>query len=76
MRNKKLVIIALSIIFLLTNNHNLKADYINITCAQLSSTIAVYYVADDGVTRKLELGERDQDAFKGLINGDEDYREE
>ena len=64
MRNKELVIIALSIIFLLTNNHKLKADYINITGAQISSTIAEYYVDDDGVTLKLEIGERDQDAFK------------
>jgi len=76
LRNKKLVIIALTIIFLLTNNHKLKADYINLTGAQLSSTIAEYYVDDDGITLKLEIGERDQDAFKGLINGDEDEREE
>jgi len=47
LRNKKFVIIALTIIFLLTNNHKLKADYINLTGAQLSSTIAEYYVDDD-----------------------------
>ena len=72
MRNKKFVIIALTIIFLLTNNHKLKADYINLTGAQLSSTIAEYYVDDDGITLKLEIGERDQGAFRKLIDGDED----
>ena len=50
------------------------ADYINLTGAQLSSTIAEYYVDDDGITLKLEIGERNQDAFKELINGDEDER--
>ena len=31
---------------------------------------------DEGYTLNLEIGERDQDGFKGLIKGDEDEREE
>ena len=48
------------------------ADYINLTGAQLSSTIAEYYVDDDGITLKLEIGEMDHNAFRKLIDGDED----
>jgi hypothetical protein len=44
------------------------ADYINLTGAELSSTIAEVYVEDDKVLLVLEIGERDKKAFRDLIS--------
>ncbi len=44
------------------------ADYINFTGAELSSTIAEFYIEDDKIVLVLEIGERDEEAFSDLIS--------
>ncbi len=43
------------------------ADYINFTGAELSTTIAEFYVEDDKVVLILEIGEEDKETFSELI---------
>jgi len=44
------------------------ADYINMTGAELSSTIAEVLVEDDNIKLKLEIGEKDLETFGDLIS--------
>jgi len=47
---------------------NTQADWINLTGAELSSTIAEVYVEEDKILLVLEIGERDNEAFSDLIS--------
>jgi len=62
--NAKILLISLLIIFPST----VLADYINLTGAELSSTIAEVYVEDDKVLLVLEIGEGDKEVFVDLIS--------
>ncbi len=57
----------LFLFFILTLSERVKADYINLTGAELSSTTAEFYIEDDKIRLILEIGERDAEIFRYLL---------
>ena len=66
---KRIIRIVLGLIGLLCPLH-LAADAIIRTQAMFATTIAEYFVEEDGITVNLEIGARDLEAFKNLMPDD------
>ena len=67
MRINKLILLAVTAFFVSIPLSS-KADWINFTGAELSSTIAEVYVEEDKILLVLEIGESDKEAFSDLIS--------
>ena len=74
MKKSILAGVLLSIIFQISQN--CFADMINLTGAQLSPHVAEYYIDENRLMLKLEIGEMDKNFFNDLINGDEIQKKE
>lgn len=74
MKQSILAGIFLSIILQLPQNSF--ADMINLTGAQLSPHVAEYYIDENSLLLKLEIGEMDKNFFDDLINGDKNKKKE
>ena len=55
---------------LLTLSSRVQADWTIYTGAELSSTVAEVSIDADRITLRLEIGERDREAFASLLDGD------
>jgi len=68
---KKFISLGIFFAFILQTTHDSLGDMINLTGAQLSPHVAEYYIDNEGIMLKLEIGERDKSFFEDLINGDD-----
>ena len=72
---KKLIFFGLFFYFTLFSFQNSFADMINLTGAQLSPNVAEYYIEDNRILLKLEIGESDRKEFDELISGTDTQRQ-
>ena len=73
---KKFIFLAIFFAFILEKPQNCLGDMINFTGAQLSPHVAEYYIDEEGIFLKLEIGERDRTFFNDLINGNDLQKQE
>ena len=73
---KKYILAGIFISFILHVPQNGFADMINLTGAQLSPHVAEYYINENGILLKLEIGEMDRNYFNDLIDGDKKKQKE